>query len=152
MFEELKSKIEQFLNPVLQSMDLELFQLGIAYRGKTVYVLVLTDKAHGGITIDQCTFINKSLINKIEEEHWVEGEYNVEVSSPGLDRPLQNKKDFVRNLNYPARFHLSEMIEGKMEHNGVIRDVLEDKVCIETKIQSIWIPFIKINKAVQILE
>ena len=79
------------------------------------------------------------------------GNYSLEVSSPGLDRPLKTKKDFLRVSGREVVFYLSENLHGKKEHQGVIKDVSEEKVEVQTKSGLVSIPFKIINKAVQII-
>ena len=86
-----------------------------------------------------------------EEENFILGRYIVEVSSPGLDRPLKTVKDFLKVMGREVRFHLLEPIENKIEHSGKIKEVHDDEVVIESKLQTITIPFRIIQKAVQII-
>jgi len=152
MFEELYNKILGLLKVELKNSDIELIELNIKRRGKTIAIEILMDKEQGGITIDECSGINRHVSNTIEEKEWVDGDYVVEVSSPGLDRPLTTPRDFQRVLGRMVRVHLAELISGKREHLGIVKEVLEDQIIIEAKKTLVTIPLEKVNKAVQIIE
>lgn len=151
MTEELRDKIEDIIVPLIREAGLELVELKIVRKGKVVHVVVLADKPRGGISIDECTLINRRLSQKIEEDNFIIDDYVVEVSSPGLDRPLKSKKDFLRAMGCMVRFHLSELVENKLDHEGMIHEVFDDNVVIKTKNSSVAIPLDKIHKAVQII-
>ena len=132
-------------------MAVEIVEINIRRQGRAIMVEVLADKKKGGITIDECTVINKQLSQKIEEENFIEDDYWIEVSSPGLDRPLKTEKDFMRVIGKKVRFHLSDFLENKKEYEGVIREVAGRNVFIKTKVKPLTIPLDKIVKATQII-
>lgn len=152
MFEAEHKELNQFLDELTRSLSCELVELLIRRQGKVVHIEVLVDHEEGGITLDECSAINKQLSKYIEEKNLIAEDYVVEVSSPGLDRPLKTSKDFRRVLGESARFHLSEIIEGKIEHMGVIQEVNDDVIKVETKKNMIQIPIHKIQKAVLIFD
>lgn len=149
MFAETKQKLQDYLQSILAEANLQLVDLTVKRQGKISAVTVLADRPQGGITIDECTAINRRLITLIDQEQLIFGDYSVEVSSPGLDRPLKTKEDFLRVKGHNVRFYLSELVENKREHVGIIKDVTDNNVIVEIKAQSIALPLDKINKAVQ---
>ncbi len=149
--EEISKIIESILTPLLDEYDLELFELNINTHNKFTMVEVIADKARGGVNMGECGRINKALSREIEEKELIEGNFSVDVCSPGLDRPMKVQKDFVRVIGRNAKFHLTEPVAGKLEHDGTIEDVEQDDVIIKTKSESLKIPLAKINKAVQII-
>ena len=151
MRDELTEKVQALIMPYIDEMSAELVELKIKHRGKTVVVDILADRP-GGITIDECAFINKRVDRVLERKNWFKEDYVVEVSSPGLDRPLKTSRDFVRALGRKIRVHLFEPVEGKLEHHGEIVEALENKILIKTKEQTIVIPLEVISKAVQVIE
>jgi ribosome maturation factor RimP len=151
MFETEQAELETFLTQRCQESSLELFDLLLKHAGKTVQLEVIIDHPHGGITIDECTKVNKALTKFLEDRPLFGDDYTVEVSSPGLDRPLKNKKDFTRVMRRNVRFHLSEMLDHKKEHSGIIEEVSDQEVKINTKTKTLTVPFIIINKAVQVI-
>ena len=144
-------KIEALIMPYIEELSAELIELDMKHRGKTVVIDIVADRP-GGITVGECTFINKKVDRQIEKKQWFGEDYIVEVSSPGLDRALKTPKDFSRVLGREVRFHLLEEVEGKVEHLGEVVEVKEDGILIKTKDKTITIPFGDISKAVQVIE
>lgn len=152
MFDEWHNDLTNFLNILSKTLHFELVELVIVRRGRVVHVEAFIDKESGGITIDECSLVNKQLSGYIEEKNLIAEDYVVEVSSPGLDRPLKTKKDFLRVKGFQARFHLNEMLEGKKEYMGVVLEVNDQAVKIENKKMTMEIQYNKIHKAVLILD
>lgn len=152
MLESIKKKIEQMVFPVIEELNLDLVEVAVKRRGRTIAIEVLTDKKEGGITLDLCSQLNRLIAKKLELEPFIEGDYILEVSSPGLDRPLKTYKDFLRAVGKRVRFHLREPVENKLEHSGIIEEVSEWGVTIQGKSNTVQIPIDKIVKAVQIIE
>lgn len=152
MFEALIEELKGYMEPSLAPMKIDLVDLKIGMYGNITNLRVFADKEHGGITLDECSMINRQLVQEIDRRQLISGDYTVEVSSPGLDWPLKTVKDFKRVLSRKVRFHLLETIEGKIEHWGQVKDVSEENIRIQTKDKEMMIPLGKIHKAVQIVE
>jgi len=152
MFDEWQNDLTDFLNTLSKSLHFELVELIIIRRGRAIHVEAFIDKESGGITIAECSSVNKQLSRYIEEKNLIAEDYVVEVSSPGLDRPLKTKRDFSRVKGFQVRFHLNEMLEGKKEYMGVILEVNDQAVRIENKKTTMEIQYNKIHKAVLILD
>ena len=151
MGEDLKQKINDCIVVWLEELNLELVELIVRAEGKMIVIEVFADKSHGAITMDECASINKRLNRKIEEEQWIKEIYVVEVSSPGLDRPLKTSQDFLRGAGKRVRFHLSAVVDHKLEHTGVIKDVIGNNVLVDVNLKTVTIPMAQINKAVQVI-
>lgn len=149
--EFLEQDIEKVIMQLVQEKNLEIVELNF-YKSQNDYVIRLfIDKEKGGITVEECSSIHKNILIFLEEKQFRDGRYSLEVSSPGLDRPLKTKKDFWRVCGREVVCYLSENIEGKKEHQGTIQNVLEDVLEVQTKSGLVAIPFKIINKAVQII-
>jgi ribosome maturation factor RimP len=140
-----------------------------AYLGRAGYVLVdmrfyrrpgapavleiLVDKAEGGISLDECSSLNRELGDILEAEGFLSQAYVLDVSSPGLDRPLATAGDFRRARGRQVRFFLKELVEGKLEHCGTVDDISDDTVTIRVTdkkgSRAIAISLANINKAKQ---
>lgn len=152
MRDELTEKIEALIMPCLRESSLELVELNVHRRGKTVTVDIVADRADGGITIEECAALNKMIDRAIEKRQWFGDDYLVEVASPGLDRPLTTAKDFLRVLGRKVRVHLVEPLDGKVEHHGEVKEAGEHQIMIKKKDKTILIPLTRIAKAVQVIE
>ncbi len=148
---EVEQTIRELLMPILQEAHVELVELNVRPYQGTVHIQILTDRERGGITLDECTFVNRQIANKIEEGKVIAGDCEIEVSSPGLDRPLKTYKDFLRIIGQPVRFHLSDFLNNKKEYMGVVMDAQVDNIMVQTKQAEIAIPLNIIHKAVVII-
>ncbi len=101
--------------------------------------------------MDECARLNDKLSLLIDEKNILEERYILEVFSPGIDRPLVTKDDFLRCLNREARFFLKEAIKGKIELEGVINKIENEAVYIQRETETIEIPLPKISQAKQIV-
>ena len=152
MRDDLKEQVEALIMPVLNELSAELVDLQIRHKNKTVVVDIVADRP-GGITIGECSFINKKVDQAIEKKQWFGEDYIVEVASPGLDRPLVTIRDFERVQGRIVRFHLLEKVGGKLEHSGKVENIENEQVLIKMKDDSIIaVPLKIISKAVQVIE
>ena len=145
--EALVQELNVLISGVLESKNLELIDLIHRSEGKRLILTFLADKPHGGITLQECALLCRQLKNLLEEKNIIEGDYVLEVSSPGLDRTLKRQKDFLRSLNKEVEFFLNDLVNGKCQWQGVISKVDEVTVFIQTPGEILEIPLIKINKA-----
>ncbi len=148
LIEELKSTIQDFL----KTKNLYLVDLIYRYEGKDLVLRILVDKPEGGISLDECAYLNNDIGEILDEKDIIQGRYILEVSSPGLDWPLKSKDDFLRCINRSVRFFLNELINGKLELEGTINKVGDDSVYIDIDGNTIEIPISKITKAKQIVD
>ncbi len=151
MFEELTHKIRDLIMSCLEPMSLELIELNIKQRAKTFVVGLLVDRPQGGITIDECSAINKHIVQELERMQLLGENFEVEVASPGVDRPLKTCRDFERVRGRCVRFHLRGPLDHKLEYAGIIREVKNTAVVIDARGQMMELNFDNIHKAVQVL-
>ncbi|MBI5149296.1 MAG: hypothetical protein HZA28_00795 [Candidatus Omnitrophica bacterium] len=138
--------------PCILKAGAELIEFNLKRRGRTYIVEVLADKENGGITISECSAINKGIFYACEQSGVMGEDFEVDVSSPGLDRPLKTPKDFKRVIGRNIRFHLGVPVNGRQEYSGTLRDVREDQVIADTAQGLMELPISQIQKAVQIIE
>ena len=148
---ELTSQIEKDIMPLIREMSIEIVELSIKRRGKTAVLDVIADHPNGGITLDECAFINKQIVSKLEENQCLGGDFIVEVSSPGIDRALRTSKDFLRIIGRNIRIHLTQPIENKIEHHGKVTSVNEVHITLQACDHLTTIPLNIVGKAVQLI-
>ena len=151
MFDTLTLQIEDIIKPFVEDRLLELVEISVKPRNKSVMIQILADHPKGGITVDECAAINRYLVGEIDQRQLV-NDYTVEVSSPGLDRPLKTTKDFFRVVGREVRFHLLEPVEDKREYAGIIQEIQDSCVVVRLTQGTIVIPLEKIGKATQIVK
>ena len=151
MPEILKEKLSVFLTEVLEREQAELVELKISRHSRGVSISVLVDMS-GGISLDLCAKFNKEIRMFLEESSLDEDDVALEVSSPGLDRPLTTLRDFERMAGRTVDCYFSEKIEERMQIRGDIKEVIENNVVFLVKQKELEVPLKKINKAIQVIE
>ena len=135
------------LEDFLRARGLDLVEIICRYERGGFFLKMLVDYPSGGITLGECAVLNREIIQMLERKHILEERYILEVSSPGLDRPLKGKSDFLRSKNKRVRFFLSDLINGKLEWDGLIDKVGDESLYLKRGDQLLEIPLSKINKA-----
>lgn len=150
--QETINTLKNIIGDYLKNKGLELVDLVYRYEGRDVFLRILADRPTGGITIEECALINNEISEILDEKDILRERYILEVSSPGLGRPLKTKNDFLRCMNQELKFFLSEPVNGKIELEGIICKVSEDTVYINIDANTVEIPLSKIKKAKQTLD
>jgi ribosome maturation factor RimP len=122
------------------------------YEGRNLILRILADKPQGGITLDECAHLNNEISAILDEKNILQERYILEVSSPGMDRPLKTKSDFLRCIDRRVRFFFKEPIDGRIELEGLIMEVREDSVYADTGEKRVEVPLSKVAKAKQVLD
>jgi len=145
-FDELLKKVRQVAEPILQSQGLELVDLEYQ-REAQGWVLRFYIDREGGVTVGDCAEVSGELGAVLEVRDLMANPYVLEVSSPGLTRPLKKPEDFNKYRHRLVRVKTFEPIEGRRNFKGVLLGLEHDKVRLEMEGQSYEIPFQGIAKA-----
>jgi ribosome maturation factor RimP len=141
---------EAFLQPILDELHLELVDIEYVKEGTNWFLRVYIDK-DGGVDISECGEVSELLSEKLDEADPIKEAYFLEVSSPGVERPLKTRKDFENNLGKNVFIKLYEPIDGNKTYEGILESFMEDVITIgykvKTRKQQLEIPFEKIAKA-----
>jgi len=151
MIDEIRKKIDGALKRYVEQKPIEVVDVKISSNNNHMAIQILADHRSGGISLDECTALNKFITGHIEEEEWITDQFTVEVSSPGIDWPLNKKSDFDRTLGRKVQFQLNDPVDSKQDYIGIVREVLENEVIIDSKKTEVTIPFQKIENAVQVI-
>lgn len=142
--------IEELVQPILQEKSLELVDIEYVKEGKNWFLRVYIDK-EGGIDITECGTVSEELSEKLDKFDPIKDAYFLEVSSPGVERPLKSKEDFVKNINSNVYVKLYEPIDGEKEYEGILMEFTTSTATIEYKVKArkkqVEIPYEKIAKA-----
>ncbi|HEU4436995.1 MAG TPA: ribosome maturation factor RimP [candidate division Zixibacteria bacterium] len=146
----LKERIEQAVQEVIEKEGFELVELAVSDRGHKTLVRVYADRPRGGITIDECARLSQKLSDWFDLENVFERAYILEVSSPGLDRPLVSRRDFERKIGRAVRVWFTEN-GGTREAAGELLDVGDDGLLLQTDEGEQRFPIEKIVKGKEVL-
>ena len=130
--EEYESRTEKFLLPLLEKHQFELVDVEYVKEAGNWYLRAYIDK-EGGITVDDCEVISRTLSDWLDEEDFIADSYTLEVSSPGLGRPLKKDKDFERSRGEEVEIRLYKPRGKQKEFAGVLKGYDKETVTIETE-------------------
>jgi ribosome maturation factor RimP len=143
--------IIEIIEPVIQEESLELVDVEYKKLGKTWTLRVYIDKDQG-ITVEDCQKVSRQIGDMIEVDELIANPFVLEVSSPGLDRPLKKEKDFLRYRDKPAAIKTFSPIDNRRNFQGSIRDCKEQILYLNEEGVLVKIPLDAISKAKLIIE
>ncbi|RKY28837.1 MAG: ribosome maturation factor RimP [Candidatus Omnitrophota bacterium] len=148
--QEKQAFLRKKITPLVEKEGFEVFELKLFYNKGRLFLRILIDFKEGGITLEDCQYINKKLSDYLDKEDFLESPFILEVSSPGIKRELKTLKDFLRvrgreiNVWFQGQ-DFKKPIQGKV--SGI--DVFKGEVLLETREGNLPIPLVKIRKATQ---
>ena len=114
----------------MEKNGFELVDVEYVKEGGSWYLRAYIDKP-GGINVDDCEIVSRELSDILDEKDFIDEAYILEVSSPGLGRPLKKEKDFKRSLGQEVEVRTYRMMDRKKEFTGILKDHDKDTVTIE---------------------
>ena len=117
--DEYESRVEKFLIPIMEENNFELVDVEYVKEAGTWYLRAYIDK-EGGFTVDDCEMVSRRLSDWLDKEDFIDDSYILEVSSPGLGRPLKKEKDFKRSLGEAVDIKLYRAIERQKDFSGIL--------------------------------
>lgn len=150
MLSQIKRATVELVEPILEHYELELFDIEYVKEGQDWFLRVFIDK-DSGVTLEECELVSTELSEKLDETDIIKGAYFLEVSSPGVERPLKTKEDFQRSIGKNVYVTLYVHIDGEKEFQGVLKSFDNDIAMIEYQVLArkkiVEIPYDKIAKA-----
>lgn len=123
-------RLADLVAPVIEGLGFELVRLRLM-GGKTRVLQIMADRPEGGIDVEDCATISTAVSAVLDVADPIEDNYVLEVSSPGIDRPLTRLKDFDTWADYEARVETAELIDGRRRFRGILRGTEGDEILIE---------------------
>jgi len=123
-------RLAEIVTPAIEGLGFELVRIRLM-GGKTRTLQIMADRPDGGIIVEDCAKISTAVSVVLDVEDPVEEQYILEVSSPGIDRPLTRLKDFEMWKGYEARLETTELIDGRRRFKGLLQGVEGEEVLIE---------------------
>ena len=128
--ETYESRVEAFLLPLLEENKFELVDVEYVKEAGSWYLRAYIDK-EGGIAVDDCELISRRLGDWLDEKDFIDESYILEVSSPGLGRPLKKEKDFARSIGKDVDVRLYRQRDGQKEFTGRLSSYDGDTVTLQ---------------------
>lgn len=127
--ETYEARTEALLQPLMTEHGFELVDVEYVKEAGNWYLRAYIDKP-GGISVDDCEVISRALSDRLDEEDYIEESYILEVSSPGLGRPLKKEKDFARSIGKEIEVRTFRAIDGQKEFTGVLKEYSKESFTI----------------------
>ena len=145
-------EIADLAQPVLEDLGFRLVRVKLSGRdGGTVQIMA--ERPDGGMSVDDCATISRRLSPVLDAYDPMPGAYHLEVSSPGIDRPLVRVGDFLQCVGSQAKIELKEPVDGRKRFKGTIEDVVDEEVHLKVELDGqaepvvIGLPFALISEA-----
>ncbi|ABD52958.1 ribosome maturation factor RimP [Jannaschia sp. CCS1] len=122
-------RMAEIVTPSIEALGFEVVRIRVM-GGKTNTLQIMAERPDGGIDVDECAQISNAISVLLDVEDPLEDAYALEVSSPGIDRPLTRLKDFETFEGYEAKLETTEMIGGQRRFKGVLAGVEDDEVLV----------------------
>lgn len=138
--------VERIIKPVLESQGYQLVERELVTDGGRLVLRIYIDK-DGGITVDDCSQVSHTLSTHLDVEDPIHTPYDLEVSSPGIERPLRYPEDFGRYKGETIKLKTLEPIDGRQNYKGVLTGSDADNIYMEVDGLDFTIPFSALHKA-----
>ncbi|WP_017666892.1 ribosome maturation factor [Sandarakinorhabdus sp. AAP62] len=150
---DLDARLTAIIAPVVAAMGLDLVRVMLSGQpGSLTLQVMAEDPATGQLTIDQCARLSRALDQPLDEADPISSEYHLEVSSPGIDRPLTRPGDWVRWVGHEAKMALEPKVDDRARATGTIAGLDGDVVLLTTKVGAeLRLPLANIKQAKLVL-
>ncbi|MCE5285107.1 MAG: ribosome maturation factor RimP [Pelosinus sp.] len=136
--EQIEELVEKLANDIIAETALELVDVEYI-KEREWYLRVFLDK-EGGMDIEDCQWVSERLEAKLDELDPISDSYYLEVSSPGLDRPLKKERDFVRHAGDKVELHTFAPLDGKKDFVGVLKGLVDNEIQVDIDGNELSIP------------
>ena len=147
---EIEKKISAIISPTIETLGYELVRIRLV-PGETSTLQIMADRRRGEIDVEDCSIISRDISVLLDVEDPINDAYTLEVSSPGIDRPLTRLKDFSNWQGYEVKLETYEPINGQRRFKGEIYNIQKDNITLANNGKFIELSFELISEAKLIL-
>ena len=147
----LLKKVERTIAPMAETMGYEIVRILMIGSGNDQTLQIMAEKPDGTMHIDDCSRLSQAISALLDVEDIIPDAYVLEISSPGIDRPLTRLKDFDRYKDNEARIELATALNGQKKFRGMLRGLEGEEILLDTDTGSVKLPFRDLDKAKLIL-
>lgn len=145
--QDVVAQVEELLRPIAARLGLETVDVSVSGEAHQTVLRVLMDRPEGGITVEECARVNEALSRQLDLYDMFGHRYTLEVSSPGLDRPLRSDADFRRFAGRKAEIKTYGPVDGQRHFRGVLLGVIADAVVLQVDDRQVRLPKAQIAQA-----
>ncbi|HHY36124.1 MAG TPA: ribosome maturation factor RimP [Firmicutes bacterium] len=146
-----EDRIAALAEPIIEELKLELVDVEYRKEGSRWYLRLFIDK-EGGVDVEDCREVSERVGQVLDEADPIPHSYYLEVSSPGVERPLKKKEDYLRFRGRTIKLKTYSPVAGRRNFRGLLQGIEADKVIIEVEKEQIAIPLEQVAKAHLVLE
>ncbi len=144
-------RIEEIITPSVEAMGYEVVRVQVT-GGQHAVLQIMAERADGApMTVEDCADLSRSISALLDVEDPIKNAYTLEVSSPGIDRPLTRLKDYERFAGFEAKLETRLAVDGRKRFKGMLKGVEDDLVCIDTEQGAARLEFDNILRAKLVL-
>lgn len=147
---EIEKKISAIISPTIETLGYELVRIRLV-PGETSTLQIMADRKNGEIDVEDCSIISRDISVLLDVEDPINDAYILEVSSPGIDRPLTRLKDFNNWQGYEVKLETYELINGQRRFKGEIYNIEKDNITLANNGKFTELSFKLISEAKLIL-
>ncbi|MFC1747258.1 ribosome maturation factor RimP [Pseudomonadota bacterium] len=147
MVRQASVKVLELIAPIVEGLGYELVGVEHLPQGKHSLLRIYIDKPESGVGVEDCEKVSRQVSSMLDVEDPVSGQYALEVSSPGLDRPLFQSEHFERFVGQVVKLQLSMPVNGRRKWTGTLMGVEEGIIKIESENEVVDISFDDVDKA-----
>ncbi len=148
---EIEERVSQLIRPYLESEKIDLVDVEFASEPKGRVLRIFIDKK-GKVDLNTCAFVSEMIDPLIEGENIISGSYYLEVSSPGIERPLKRKEDYVRFIGSKISVKTFSPIDGRRKFTGILKKAGEEGFIIQCNSENYEIFYSDVSKANLVVE
>ncbi len=145
--EEALKKVELVLEPVISSLGFDLVERELIFEKGRWILRLYIDNPEKGVTIDDCSTISHAVDGVLDVENLIDRAYSLEVSSPGINRPLRKKEDFIRFKGETVKIKTKQPIDGRSNYKGMLQGMEGDVILVAIDGNIFRIPHDLLEKA-----
>jgi len=134
-------------DPIVQEHGMELIEVEFVKEGAEWFLRIFMDKEDGTVDLDDCESISRKISDVLDDSDPIEQEYRLEVSSPGIERPLRRLKDFQRFCGEKIQVKTFADVQGKKKMIGILQEASEEAIVVNMDGEIITVPMKQIAKA-----
>jgi ribosome maturation factor RimP len=142
----IQERLTELFAPIVQSLECELWGVEYVAQGRDSVLRVYIEKTDG-VMIEDCEKISRQLSSVLDVEDVIRSEYTLEVSSPGMDRPLFKLSHFQENIGEMVHVRLRIAFEGRRRFKGILKGIEDEEVILEVDNEEYILPYELIDKA-----
>lgn len=142
----IQDRMTELLAPVIESLDCELWGIEYISQGKNSMLRVYINKPDG-VSVEDCERVSRQVSSVMDVENPIQSEYTLEVSSPGMDRPLFTLEQFQQHIGERASVRLRVAFDGRRRFTGLLKGTENDEVVLEVDNEEYLLPYELIDKA-----